>query len=361
MESNLGNVAIACQGGGSHTAFTAGALKRLLRRENRDPEYEITALSGTSGGAVCALVAWYAMRTADANRAAASLGGVWEDLSSTRFDDALVNDAIVAATQALDAGFPVWQFSPYDTPGTRRAQRRLRRAIERYVDPERIETLFNQPEPPMILISAVDIHSGRFETFSDRYDAEASDTRFDVRPKPLTIDAVLASAAVPTLFEAVEIDHDGHAHAYWDGLFSQNPPVRNLLTGSGAAEDKPDEIWVIRINPEKRTGAITQLDRIADRRNELAGSLSLHQELHFIETVNEWIENEMFSEAATERYKPVTVRQIELDENRLGPSAELLTASKLDRRPSHIERLQRMGELQADEFLRDPDAYSIIG
>jgi hypothetical protein len=50
-------IAIACQGGGSHTAFTAGALKRLLR----DERYEVVALSGTSGGAICALLAWYAL------------------------------------------------------------------------------------------------------------------------------------------------------------------------------------------------------------------------------------------------------------------------------------------------------------
>ena len=57
MEGENKRVAIACQGGGSHTAFTAGALKRLLR----DDRYEVVALSGTSGGAICALLAWYAL------------------------------------------------------------------------------------------------------------------------------------------------------------------------------------------------------------------------------------------------------------------------------------------------------------
>ncbi len=52
-------VAIACQGGGSHTAFTAGALKRIL--QENDKKFEIIAFSGTSGGAMCALLAWYGL------------------------------------------------------------------------------------------------------------------------------------------------------------------------------------------------------------------------------------------------------------------------------------------------------------
>ena len=62
-EPNIRRVAIACQGGGSHTAFTAGVLKRLLLKGRE--EHEIVALSGTSGGAVCALLAWYALLDGD--------------------------------------------------------------------------------------------------------------------------------------------------------------------------------------------------------------------------------------------------------------------------------------------------------
>ena len=61
-------VAIACQGGGSHTAFTAGVLSRLLDGPELD-EYEIVGLSGTSGGAVCALMAWTALRDGDRQKA----------------------------------------------------------------------------------------------------------------------------------------------------------------------------------------------------------------------------------------------------------------------------------------------------
>src|SRR5919199_5663488 len=75
-------IALACQGGGSHTAFTAGALKRILR----DDRFEVVALSGTSGGAICALLAWYALLRdggGAATRAAELLDAFWRENSAS--------------------------------------------------------------------------------------------------------------------------------------------------------------------------------------------------------------------------------------------------------------------------------------
>jgi NTE family protein len=69
-------IAIACQGGGSHTAFTAGVLRRLLDGPEID-EYDVVGLSGTSGGAVCALLAWTALREGDRHRARPLLDAFW--------------------------------------------------------------------------------------------------------------------------------------------------------------------------------------------------------------------------------------------------------------------------------------------
>jgi NTE family protein len=83
-------VAIACQGGGSHTALTAGALKRLLAEER----YEVVALSGTSGGAICAVLAWYALlkNGRAAARAAELLDAFWKDNSAREVFDAFWNE-----------------------------------------------------------------------------------------------------------------------------------------------------------------------------------------------------------------------------------------------------------------------------
>jgi hypothetical protein len=71
---------------------------------------------------------------------------------------------------------------------------------------------------------------------------------------------------------------------FWDGLFSQNPPVRELT------EARPDEIWVIQIDPERRAEEPKSMVDILDRRNELAGNLSLYQELYFIEKINDLVD-----------------------------------------------------------------------
>ena len=83
-------IAIACQGGGSHTAFTAGVLKRVLRPEVLARQ-EVVGLSGTSGGAICALLAWSALREDDPARAAALLDAFWADNSATDPMERLVN------------------------------------------------------------------------------------------------------------------------------------------------------------------------------------------------------------------------------------------------------------------------------
>jgi NTE family protein len=83
-------VVIACQGGGSHTAFTAGALKRLLGAKELTG-YQVAGLSGTSGGAVCALLAWYALLDDDPVGAGRLLDRFWADNSARGPVDMLVN------------------------------------------------------------------------------------------------------------------------------------------------------------------------------------------------------------------------------------------------------------------------------
>lgn len=300
-------VAIACQGGGSHTAFTAGVLKRLLR----DDRYEIVALSGTSGGAVCAFLAWHGLSAGQPDRAVALLDEFWADNTATQPWDAVLNGWLVAMNR-LEGAVLLPVVSPYLYPPW--AQEQFRQELNRLVPPNG-----GQPEGgPLLLIGAVDVCSGEFKAFSSARNE-------------ITADAVLASAAIPTLFRAV---HVGGA-AYWDGLFSQNPPVREL------PDAKPDAIWVVRINPSARGDEPTTVAAIADRRNELAGNLSLSQELKFIRKINELVEN---GDLAGTKYRKIAVEEIDLDR-------DLDTASKLDRSPGFIAELIALGEKKAEDFL----------
>lgn len=252
-------IAIACQGGGSHTAFTAGVLSRWLGGDELD-DHEIVGLSGTSGGAVCALLAWSALRAGDRRAAGPLLSGFWTDNAAATPVDAVVNAWLLWVSALQGAGL-LPAVSPYDLPpgGADRFRALLGRRVA--LDDVEVDT---RAELPLLLVGAVDVLTGRFRAFHSRRDR-------------ITADVVLASAAIPTVFPAVHT----HGGTWWDGLFSQNPPVRELL------EVQPDELWVIQINPTARADEPRTVLDIADRRNELAGNLSLFQELHVIEKVDQ--------------------------------------------------------------------------
>lgn len=105
-------VAIACQGGGSHTAFTAGVLKRLLRAEELKG-HEVVGLSGTSGGAVCALLAWHYLLRGDGAGAAQALDAFWRDNSASALHEQIANYWTVWASN-LQNFVAVPTVSPYD-------------------------------------------------------------------------------------------------------------------------------------------------------------------------------------------------------------------------------------------------------
>ncbi len=112
-ENKSRRIAIACQGGGSHKSFTAGALKRILKEDEK--KYKIVALSGTSGGAICALLAWYGLLTGGSNKVIKLLDSFWEDISANTFGDKLLNEWFVGISRLQDK-VTVPQVSPYFFP-----------------------------------------------------------------------------------------------------------------------------------------------------------------------------------------------------------------------------------------------------
>ena len=334
-------MAIACQGGGSHTAFTAGVLKRLLQPATLE-DYEVVGLSGTSGGAVCALLAWSALLADDPPRAGRLLDEFWADNSATLPHERLLNAWGLWAS-ALQEYVVTPAISPYDTGFLATAALDdFRRMLEARVDFDALDVTPDESRP-MLLVGAVDVLSGEFRAFNSRRER-------------ISADMILASAAIPTIFRAVHLQ-DG---IYWDGLFSQNPPVRELIDAG------PDEIWVIQVNPKEYDTEPNTVLEIADRRNELAGNLSLHQELRFIEKIDQLLEAGLL--AGDGKYKRITVRVIELSRSRV--SRVVGTASKLDRDPEFIQDLIAHGQERAEEFLsalafeqawRARDADGLVG
>ncbi|MEF8842662.1 MAG: patatin-like phospholipase family protein [Haloarculaceae archaeon] len=311
------NVAIACQGGGSHTAFTGGVLAELLPEFAGDG-HELVGLSGTSGGAMSAAAAWYAYLDGGPAAVPEAVESLWTSVAARAPADRALNTGLVSLSRARAGGAPFPEVSPYVNPATEFGRARLREVIEEHVDFDRIPDLLG-PESPRLVVGTVDINGGCFEAFVDG---------------DVTADVLLASSAVPDLFEAVEMN--GHWH--WDGLFSQNPPIHELMEVSAAR--KPDELWVVQINPQTRDGEPRSLFEIGDRRNELSGNLSLNQELRFIETVNEWVDEGKLDD---EEHRHVEVRRIEF-------GRRLSCSSKLDRSPEFLGELFEAGRERARAF-----------
>ena len=314
-------IALAFQGGGSHTAFTAGVVARWVERAAFDG-HEIVAVSGTSGGAINALLTWTALRDGRLDRLPGALASFWDDNAASGPLERLGNAVVVGAGLAQSLGLAP-PLNPYLVPPPFDGRAEFRRLLGRHVDLDAI-TVDTDARHPRLVLGAVDVRSGAFRAFDSRRDR-------------ITADTVLASAAIPTLFRAVHLD----GGVYWDGLFSQNPPVAPLL------DDDPDELWVVQINPTRRDDEPRTTLDIADRRNELAGNLSLYQELASIERIDQLLAaGTLIAESG---YRQVAVRVLEL--TRIPASGLLGAASKVNRDPAFLRDLRRRGRAQADVFL----------
>jgi len=287
-------------------------LDRLLEAERRE-RIRLVALSGTSGGAVCAALVWRGLVASGPAEATQRLLAFWRDLEVHDLLDAIGNFWAVTWARA-PVSFEVSPYA-YEPP----AEPRLQALLATHLDLAHLAADRARRAQPKLLIGATDVLDG------DRVIFEG---------EGLTTEDVIASAAVPPLFRAV---HAEDGHLYWDGLFATNPPVREFTD----LDERPDEIWVVQINPQRREREPRSMHEIVDRRNELAGNLSLGQELFFVDKINQLIDSH---EALAARYKRIRVRLVELDGEGLD------YPSKLDRGGAFIEKLLDVGRERAEWF-----------
>ncbi len=335
------SVAIACQGGGSHCAFGAGALITLLNTLDADHkliqgdvQYKIVGVSGTSGGGINAFLTWYGLMLEGSygcQKGAAALENFWHALSALDPIDFITNQ-ITLQMQRLSGILPMLEIAPNEWSAM--GQRRLLEQVIAQIEPARLEEMLKDGLPkgaPQLLIGAADIQEGEFKTFK----AE----------KDMNLDILLASAAVPMLFAPVKIDD----HYYIDGLFSENPPISKFISDT-PLEERPDEIWLIRVNPMAIDFVPSQVKEIIDRRNEMTGNLSLTQEIDFINVVNKWLDNGYFNPSKA-NFRHIDVKTFACLEEKGHATSAYDYASKLDRRPEFIEELIETGKRSAARFL----------
>ena len=307
-------VAIACQGGGSHTAFSAGVLQGLLSR--LPEEVDVVAISGTSGGAMCAALAWDGLLRGDPQLASQKLQKFWEAIAANEPLDKIINQTMLNLG-SLRNHMVLPEISPYHLPTW--GEEQFRNVLNQHFDFEELRKLAHRPDAPALLIGAVEVLTGHFEVFTG---------------EELRVECLLASAAIPELFRAVTVPGRG---VYWDGLFSQNPPIHDLT------EYNINELWVIQINSSTCAQVPMETHEIADRRNQLAGNLSMEQELNLVEMINRLIATGKLNDP---KYHPIHIARTHLDRD-LGYS------SKLDRKREFLDELMEYGKSKARWFLKE--------
>ena len=374
-------VAVACQGGGMHAAFAVGVLKAILENVNDEAKhgFKLAGLSGTSAGALCALMTWYGLApkkgvsgSGKPAEAIKKLEHFWQDFVARTGAESLLNTFTFGALKAEELEVPllglsarVFGINPYAAGynalaaclpglGVRKQYFDLIELLGDTCPALKDNTINWEKVETRLLIGASEVVKGLETVFdSDINKGLQSEnrgmrdtTKYWRQQLPLSLEGVAASGTLPAFREAQRIDN-GH---YWDGLYSQNPPVREFIAGREIT-DIPDEVWIVRINPQQWPYPPATNKDIEDRQNELMGNLSLNKELDTIMKVNEWISDPKYKDDKfVKGKKPVIVRTIKMEKK---TADELSFSSKFDRSRDRMAALSDEGYRVALRWVDD--------
>jgi NTE family protein len=328
-------VALALQGGGAHTAFGWGVLEGLLQAVE-EGAIEITAVSGTSGGALNA-AALAAGLSDGPSGARHRLEKLWDGVvAAARFTNpftalpvGLAMDWNIDATPlALAANLATQFFSP-DALGLTTAS--LANVIDTTL-PD-LAALAMPGRRPALYVCATDIERTARAIFASP--PVPGDARQNAMP-PVTREALLASACAPHLFPAIQIaDKAGGGQWLWDGGFLGNPALEPLIAHA-------DDLIIVQINPFERPGPPPRnAAAILDRVNELAFNSALLMELRGIEQINALID-----EHNIPNRRKLRIHRIADDVE----MAKLGHASKLNPNVDFVRKLRLRGRVVANAW-----------
>ena len=314
---------LALQGGGSHGALTWGVLDALLE----DGQWQFDGVSGTSAGAMNAVALSHGFAQAaqqhkdpeDAHLAGCalareSLTRLWEGVGAL---GSLTWGTPLSAANPLVGMMSQW-FSPYQTNPL--GINPLRKLLEREVDFSLLCSARTGVVGPKVFVCATNVRTGRGEIF------------FGPR---LSADAVMASACLPMLFKAVEIEGE----AYWDGGYSGNPALHPLIY-----QTETSDILLVQINPVEHLDVPSSASEIMERMNEVTFNASLLAELRAIEFGRRLLAE---GKLDARRYKSVRMHRID------GGSvlAPFGADSKLRADLAFVRKLFALGRTAGQEWL----------
>jgi len=308
---------LALQGGGSHGAFTWGVLDRLLE----EPWLRIEGISGTSAGAMNAAVLADGWTEGGAAGARAALDGYWErvaraamfsPLQRTPLDRLMGRWTLDSSPAFIGLDLMARVFSPYDlNPG---GFHPLQDILAESIDFARLAR-----SPIKLFITATNVRTGRGRIF---------------RNPEITPDVLLASACLPTMFQAIEIDGE----AYWDGGYAGNPTITPLVR-----ECESQDTILVQINPRERPGTPRSASEILNRLNEVSFNAALMKELRMIALLRQ-VADPGSGEGA--RWAAMRTHRIMTD-----MMADLGASSKLNAERAFLHMLRDEGRRAAGAFL----------
>jgi len=311
-------VAVALQGGGAHGAFTWGVLDRLLQ----EPDFEIVGISGTSAGAMNAGILADGLRRGGASEARKALQRYWEDVGRMPGYASIMPPAFGAnRSWNLDENpFFLWHdmltriWSPYQTNPLN--YNPLRSLLER-ID---FDGLRNDAEAARVFICATNVRTGLRRVFEN---------------EELSAEVILASAALPQAYQAVEIDGEH----YWDGGYTGNPALAPLYLHTTATD-----VIVVGINPIVRAEVPRTARSIIDRIDEIGFNSTFMAEVAAIA----FIEDLMKSRPQDTAFRRLYVHGI--GDEALGA---LGATSKMNNDPAFLRHLHALGAAATQRWLAE--------
>ncbi|HEY7670288.1 MAG TPA: patatin-like phospholipase family protein [Hyphomicrobium sp.] len=316
-------VNVALQGGGAHGAFAWGVLDKLLE----DGRLDIEALSATSAGAMNAVVMAYGVSLAGKAGARDKLSEFWTEISRAgelyspvrtlpweKWLQAYGFQSDFSPTyhafQVLTHLFSPYQLNPFNFNP-------LKDVLLKVVD---FEKLSRSDRATRIFLSATNVRTGKIRVF---HNAE------------LSVEVVMASACLPYVFQAVEIDGE----AYWDGGFMGNPAIFPLIYNCTSKD-----VIIVHINPIERKKLPRTAPEIFDRMNEISFNSSLMREMRAVEFVTRLIDEGSLD---AKKYQRMRIHSIRDD----AEMAQLGVATKLNPDWNFLCRLRDAGRRRAEDWL----------
>jgi NTE family protein len=312
---------LALQGGGAHGAYSWGVLDRLLEED----DIELIGISGTSAGAMNAVVVADGLNKGGRKQAQKQLAEFWQKVSgyqgvfappALEVDDSVFKqfsqgwNLAYGWMETLSRNFSPYELNPLNINP-------LRDVLAEMIDFDRLHAEGSL----RLFITATNVETGQPQVF---------------RCEDVTLDALMASACIPFLFQAVEID----GTSYWDGGYMGNPSIWPLVYHTDC-----DDILLVQINPLERKGTPTRSLEIIDRLNEISFNSSLVAEMRAIHFVKKLIAGGKLDD---EEYKDIRMHMIAADKG----MKDFTAATKLAVSWDFFRHLHDIGYRLAGEWIK---------